>query len=116
MAQRTWDDILRAAIDGTVPVAEVIRGLFDRSTGMAAVKERGTLDFKRSLSSNDPPAAGEIARDILAFSNTEAVCLWGASKTTGGLLDTPRSMFGSYDKGWGPTWEPGSTTTTAKST
>ena len=83
MAQRSWDDILRSAVDGDVPVADILRGLFDRSTGMAAVKEGTTVDFKVRLDANDSTSAGEIARDVLAFSNTEGGLLVGGVDDSG---------------------------------
>jgi hypothetical protein len=86
MAQRSWDDILRSAIDGEAPVADVLRALFDRSSGVAAVLEGTTLDFKVRLDPNDSASAGEIARDILAFSNTEGGLL------VGGVDDTRRAV------------------------
>ncbi len=83
MAQRSWDDILRSAIDGDVPAADVLRGLLDRSTGIAAVKEGTTVDFKVRLDATDVGSAGEIARDILAFSNTEGGLLIGGVDDSG---------------------------------
>jgi hypothetical protein len=77
MVQRSWDDILRDAIDGKTAVEDVIRAMFDRNTGLAQLPEGPTIDFKAQLSPVDGPKAGELARDILGFSNTEGGLLVG---------------------------------------
>jgi hypothetical protein len=60
--------------------------MFDRSTGQAAVVEGGTLDFKALVSTTDPSGSGEIARDILAFSNTEGGIILGGVDDSGNAI------------------------------
>ncbi len=71
MAQIGDGEILRRLIAGKTYVKEGIPALVDRTSGSFLLPEGLQLDYKQQLRVESSSSVAEIARDILAFSNTE---------------------------------------------
>ncbi len=72
MAQLDCDHVLAKALTGGAEFPPAIRSLVDRESGRMKCSEGHHLDFKEKVDLGSPSSVGELARDILAFSNTEA--------------------------------------------
>lgn len=71
MAQRELVDVLRLGLIGERELRDVVPTLFDRTTGTAHLSEGPLIDFKLRIDLDSEAALAELARDIMAFSNTE---------------------------------------------
>jgi Putative DNA-binding domain len=69
LAQLTGDEILRKIVTGEVPLYDGILALVDRKTGFFGPNEGYHHDYKETLRI-DPQSVGELAREILGFSNS----------------------------------------------
>ncbi len=71
MAQLTDDDVIRRIISGEIPVKDGVPALLDRTTGEFSPPEGDVIDYKLRINMADQNSVGEIARDILGFSNSQ---------------------------------------------
>jgi hypothetical protein len=71
LAQIGDGEILRRLIADETHVKEGIPALVDRTSGSFLLAEGLQLDYKQQLRIESSSSVAEIARDILAFSNTE---------------------------------------------
>lgn len=77
------DELITKAVSGELTPGEVLLSIIDRESGRLLPVEGRQLDFKSGVSLDTPRAIGELARDVLAFANTD-----------GGLI-----LFGVADDG-----------------
>jgi hypothetical protein len=74
------DHQLKRVLQGDVPSKEGLTSLFDRRNGVMPLSEGAHLDYKRGIDHQSEGAIGELARDILAFSNADGgVLLFGVN-------------------------------------
>jgi hypothetical protein len=85
MAQRSGDELLNLLLTGTRSATEIVPALFDRTSGRCEVPEGRQLDYKVELALNES-GFGELARDIMAFSNSDGGLLLG------GVADDGRAI------------------------
>src|SRR5260370_29938863 len=71
MVQLKDIDVLRRLVAGDVLTAAGIAAIFDRKVCRFMPKEGQLLDYKQALFIDQPSSVAELARDILAFSNTD---------------------------------------------
>src|SRR5437016_622900 len=71
MAQLTDDEILHRVIHGDIDAAEGVTALIDRQSGCLTPPEGQLIDYKLLTDFGDMASVAELARDILAFSNSE---------------------------------------------
>lgn len=65
------DEILRRMIADEIPVKDGILALIDRVSGHFQPEEGLYLDYKQQVRVDSSTSIAELARDVLAFSNTE---------------------------------------------
>src|SRR5439155_24018914 len=71
MAQVEPQEIIRKAVASEVPAAETVAALIDRDKGTMRVTEGQLVDFKGSIDTSQTRAIGELAKDVLGFSNAQ---------------------------------------------
>ena len=71
MAQVGDGEVLRRLIADEIHVKEGVPALVDRTAGIFLLPEGLHLDYKQQLRIESGSSVAEIARDVLAFSNTE---------------------------------------------
>jgi hypothetical protein len=71
MAQIGDDDIIRRLLSDEVQLKDGIPALVDRMSGLFLPPEGPQLDYKQQVQLIGGTSVAEIARDVLAFSNTE---------------------------------------------
>ena len=71
MAQILGVDVLGRIVSGEVGAKDGIQALLNRDAGRFIADEGQLLDYKRSMNVSRSSAVGELARDILGFSNTD---------------------------------------------
>lgn len=71
MAQISCDEALTRIMTDEVTVSDGIQGLVDRKLGILQPVEGLQLDYKREFSLAKDNSVAEIARDVLAFSNSQ---------------------------------------------
>jgi hypothetical protein len=71
VAQLSEGEILRRIVAEEINVKDGIPTFVDRTSGQFRLREGLYLDFKEQLRLETTASVAEIARDILAFSNTE---------------------------------------------
>jgi len=71
LAQVGHNDILHRVMADEVPLKDGIAALVDRTSGVFQLPEGLQLDYKEKLRLDSGSSVAEIARDVLAFSNTE---------------------------------------------
>jgi hypothetical protein len=71
VVQLSHSEILQRVVAGEVAVRDGISGLIDRGTGRFTAPEGQLIDYKLMLRLDVNSSVAEIARDILAFSNTD---------------------------------------------
>jgi len=80
MAQLSGEEVLVKTVAGEMEVSRAVRSLVDRGTRRMKTKEGLLVDFKERLDPACPVSLQELARDILAFANTEGgILLIGVS-------------------------------------
>ncbi len=80
MPDLSFEEKTKRYLSADVSVTEFLSGLIDATDGRIAHEENHLLDFKRLIELDKQEAIGELARDILAFSNTDGgVILVGVS-------------------------------------
>ena len=70
MAQTSLYELLDRVLKRECPVGDYLLAGVDRQTGQFLQDEGPNLDFKVHLNPNEQRSVAEIARDVLAFSNT----------------------------------------------
>jgi hypothetical protein len=93
MAQLLDDDILQRIVSGETSTKDGLAALVDRSAGRMMPSEGDLLDYKRELHLGDPLALAELARDILAFSNTHGGLLVVGVANDGTIVGHPKIDF-----------------------
>lgn len=89
MAQLEPEDLLRKAISGENPIGDTIRALVDRDKARMRIEEGRLVDFKLAIDLAQPSGVGELAKDILGFSNANGgILLFGVSDD-GSLRGSP---------------------------
>jgi hypothetical protein len=71
VAQIDNNEILRRIIADEIAVKDGIPALISRVSGQFEPKEGLFLDYKRQIRVDGSTSVAELARDVLAFSNTE---------------------------------------------
>ena len=71
LAQVDDGEILRRTVAGEIPLKDGVSALLDRTSGFFRVPESSQLDYKREVRIDSGNSVAEIARDVLAFSNTD---------------------------------------------
>ncbi len=71
MAQVSDEAILEKVVHGKVDAQAGLLELVDRTKGAITAAEGQLLDFKEKVQLSRPESVGELARDILGFSNAE---------------------------------------------
>ncbi len=71
MAQLDFEELFQLIIRGDQDLGAFVRAVVDRKSGQVLVREGKHLDFKQTVQVDKEQNAAELARDILAFSNTE---------------------------------------------
>jgi hypothetical protein len=64
-------EVIQRALEGNSDPKEALPSLFDRQSGLCPCIESSFLDYKLTIDANSEPALGELARDILGFSNAQ---------------------------------------------
>lgn len=82
-------ELLEQVARGELLPSEFILANIDRSTGFFRAEECRLLDYKEKLGLPDERPAGELARDVLAFSNTSGGLLIFGVKDSGEALGHP---------------------------
>ncbi|HET9742906.1 MAG TPA: ATP-binding protein [Terriglobales bacterium] len=67
----SYSDVLHRIVVGDLGVRDGVPALVDRATGRFSVDEGRLLDYKLVLNPEQTSSIAEVARDILAFSNTD---------------------------------------------
>jgi len=71
MAQLTDEEILHRIVHGDIEAAEGVAALVNRQTGCFGPPEGQLIDYKLRADFGDTASVGELARDILGFSNSQ---------------------------------------------
>jgi hypothetical protein len=80
MASVDVETLIHKMLAGDALPEDLILNLVNRETGRVVLEEGQFMDFKLSVELSEPRAMGELAKDILGFSNSEGgLILVGAS-------------------------------------
>ncbi|MGH9862968.1 MAG: AlbA family DNA-binding domain-containing protein, partial [Candidatus Acidiferrales bacterium] len=89
MAQLDPDELLTRTIHGDVEARTSVLSLIERKTGQVIVAEGQHIDFKERLDLDKDQSIAELARDIIAFSNTDGGMILVGATDPGKVVGHP---------------------------